>query len=757
MPRHANPRRRVPVFGLAAAAGSWFGLAAVCRAQDSTATAPGLPGDALDAYRTSPSEQLNHYVVDLATKQGSWGGRFALGPIAKASRANSTGLFNHYIGSQAASAIMVRAPYLASSYHAWHAPGQGVNETSNATPTDDGTGQYGLLATAGRHGTRLGLAFMEFGAGPDAVMGTGDDEQNVITALVEIPTRRPNRLFVSRIAALQNKPSNASGNVATASFGLGGIDTSGAVHLLADGYGMAATARLANKQLLRVRAGARAAGVVNRVQQGGAQDAAATDLVLDTQTSLLTPTVIPGALAGRAVLVGSDFASNYLYESAPLTITTTKDYLPGGSGSARGNISYAPRVFAPLASGGGEAGTLASFSRTDNDTTTRAISVFVVNADGSVDAQQQLTLPGTAAALTDPTDGFQPGVHLGPLSAHEFSGYQGQVPFRGGNGQAALTVLANGDLLVAATVSALGGGGLPQGQDTYIAVARVSAATGQVTWRVAAHTGDWAGAAGGLSKVIRGDYGADGLPGTGDPGEGDGQLDAAPIGRLARYSEVYPDRPWGPSISAPAMDAKGNLYFTAALRLGPQANPVHTVGLLKAVFDGAGGHTLELIARQGDVIQGANSTVNYQIALLPLADGDGADSGAIWSGNLAHDFLPLVDPAAVAPSSPAALGALVFRARLIYDVNADGQFIDPATTGNSGPDQAYHAVMLLMPAVRPGDTNRDGLITSADISWFLGRWFADLTANTRHADWDGNDIVGSADISAMLQDWFASL
>src|SRR5690606_15592275 len=104
--------------------------------------------------------------------------------------------------------------------------------------------------------------------------------------------------------------------------------------------------------------------------------------------------------------------------------------------------------------------------------------------------------------------------------------------FRGG-APVALTTLASGDLLAAATIGfpvPMGDGApVPQSELNAIVDARVSAADSTVSWTIAAHTG---GPNAENAKPIRGDYGADGLPGTHDAGEGDGMLDAAPIGRL---------------------------------------------------------------------------------------------------------------------------------------------------------------------------------------------------------------------------------
>lgn len=753
------------------------GLAAAAPAvaQDSVSTAGGLPGDALDAFRTAaPTFQVRDYVVDLAPLTSSWGHKYAVGPVLKSSRSTSTGTvyFNHLIGAQAASNRFGHGPFIRPSYDAWAAAGQGANPLFNTTPTDNGSGLFGTLNTSGKYAHRFGMAFMEFGGGPDATFGNGDDENGIISAVIGVQIRRLDRLYVSRTVAAGNKSTSAG--AATAQLGLGGIDEAGNVHVLADGQGLLSGSRLANKNLIRTNSLLRDTSKVNNFLQSGgiatANDPASTQIVLESvtlsSTTFTTPTIIPASIAGRPVLATTDFASNLLYESAAGVMSTTRAHLPAPSGSCRGNVSFSTGVFAPVSSGAA-AGTGALLSRTDGGTLTRGLTIFGLRTDGSVGGEREVQLPTALGSLVDPTDGFDPAVTFPPLANAEFSSYQSQVPFRGGNGQVALAVLPNGDLLAAALVAETGGGAtLPQSQNNAIAVVRINASTGVASWTIAAHTGNAAGSAGGISKAILGDYGADGTPGTADAGEGDGVVDAAPIGRLASRAEMAPVA-LGPSISAPAMDNAGNLYFLAHVALnstgGPLANK--TVALIRANYNpalgpvgGAGGYQLEVLARQGDVIPGPNSQRNCRLAFMGLADADSADSGAIWSGNIVQDPTLGATLAATSYADPATLGVLAFRAKLIYDTNQDGQYIDPSTPpGTGGPDEAYNAVLAIMPSFKPGDFNRDGIVNPSDVANFVNRWFSDLSSGGVLSDWDGSGAVQPADIAAFINDWFASL
>ncbi|HVU63443.1 MAG TPA: GC-type dockerin domain-anchored protein [Phycisphaerales bacterium] len=717
--------------------------AGAARAQDSVSTAGGLPGDAPDAYQNTSGDtrQQLAFVVDLTPKSSSWGGQFALGPAVKASKSNAGGYFDQLIGAQCLSArFLGNAPFSsAGSYSLWSgAPGAGVNPPQNSTPAQ-------TIGGAGRFGQRFGLAFMEFGAGLDGVFGSGDDENSLIGALIDFQFRQPNRLFVNRIVADTNKSTpSASG---TASFGIGGIDESGNLHAYADGYSMVVSTRLQTRALIRTKLAARNPLAVNQIQGSGsfviagdsaAVDSVRTNIVMQTVPGIISAN-LPGG-AGRPVLLSTDLVNNFIYESGANTTSTSTTYL-GSTQGPRGSISFIPQVYAPVASAS-PAGTAATLARTDSNTRTRAIQVFGVSTTGSVGTPVNLTLPASAGSLVDADDAFSPGASFSPITDHEFTNYASQASFRGGSSQVAMTQLAGGDLLVAATVAANGGGSaVPQTQDNYIAVARLPAAGGSPVWTIAAHTGanGFAGSGAGVaSKTIYGRAGAN------DP--------LTPIGRLAKYSEVYGAASTGPSISSPAFDRAGNIYFIAGVGL-TGASTTFTTGLLRANFNpSTNAYQLELIAGVGDVVAGANSGKNYQIQFLGVADADSVDSGSIFSNSTVQDSIAGANAAAAPYASPLSLGALVFRAKIVYDMNDDGIYADPsgAGSGSTSPDQAYNVAMVLMPRIPRGDFNRDQLVQVADIFAFLNTWFA----SSPGADWNGDGTVTVQDIFEFLNDWF---
>ncbi|MBC7836117.1 MAG: hypothetical protein H7Y88_13610 [Phycisphaerales bacterium] len=79
--------------------------------------------------------------------------------------------------------------------------------------------------------------------------------------------------------------------------------------------------------------------------------------------------------------------------------------------------------------------------------------------------------------------------------------------------------------------------------------------------------------------------------------------------------------------------------------------------------------------------------------------------------------------------------------------------------GAVGEADVLTASNIPTPGPRACRANFDGIggVGSADITAFLGAWFADLTGGTTVADFDCSGGVGSADITAFLNTWFANL
>jgi hypothetical protein len=738
---------------LLAAAGSFAGVA---RAQDSVSTSNGLPGDALSAYLTGGSQtQVQNYIVDLTGLTSSWGNRYLIGPIAKASRSTTTSptYFNHLIGPTVASNRFgpVQA-FVRPTYRLWTQAGGGVNATSNNLALTT------LQNVTAMEGQTFGVSFMEFAGGPNGVFGDSDDENNVITAMAGFVPGNNARLYVSRIVAATNRANANAGVTGNASFGLGGVDEAGNTLILADNFNMnAGDDPVVNKQVIRVAALSRSTAFNNLVTNSAFGDTTSgvSRRLLITANNLVTPTVIPPSIAGRAVALVADFNNTFFAEQFANSMSAAAGWMVTGA-NARGPVSYTGQTFAHLSNGVNDAGTGAALSRGASATKTRGLSAWGLNLNGTVDSALRVELPTAAGALIDQADGFSPANAFGSLGNQEFTNYQSQVCFRGANGPVALTVLPDGDLLMAAGVAGTGpGAAVPQSKDSYIAVARVKAKDASVQWTIAAHSGDTQGSAGGLSKAILGSP---------NPGH--------VIGRLARYDEVFPGATSGPSISAPAMDRLGNVYFMSSIRLfrppiNEQNNDLFTVGLLRANFDpDTNAYHLELLTKLDDVFPGLNSGRNYQVQFFGPADADSVDSGAIWHSSIVQDLSARCNtPDQILQTSPITLGALVFRAKIVYDLNNDGVYADPSTPQGAGsPDQAYNVVMAVLPRFRPSDIaatdaspGADGRVDNGDFALFISAFFtgdllADIAATDASPGPDGN--IDNGDFALFISDFF---
>jgi hypothetical protein len=173
-----------------------------------------------------------------------------------------------------------------------------------------------------------------------------------------------------------------------------------------------------------------------------------------------------------------------------------------------------------------------------------------------------------------------------------------------------------------------------------------------------------------------------------------------------------------------------------------------------------GAYRLELLLKLGDILPGADSTRNYQVQFLGVSDFDSGDSGAIFSSNIVRQSLPGVPLAALPPGSPMSLGALVFRARIVYDFNNDGMYVDPSlTSGSTSPDQAYNVMMILMPRVLTSDFTRSGATDADDLFAFLDAWFAQngQSGVGLSADFTSEGTVDADDLFAFLDAWFAGV
>ncbi|HEX2837085.1 MAG TPA: hypothetical protein VHN77_03050 [Phycisphaerales bacterium] len=731
---------------IAAASGLCAGLAFGALAQDSVSTnangGNGMPGDALSPWAGGASQRSN-YVVDLTTFQTSWGTQFGIAPIVKSGKIGPA-RFNAVNGPSCISpTLKVNTAYPAASYSRWTAPGGGMNAAEN---------NAGLNTTIAPTGTAsvFGVAVLDLDEAPIASSASNAFINQLVGAQVAFDPANPARLHVTRVAAAVNAASTQGDR---SQFGMGAIDADGNLVFRADGFGAAGpTANiLVGDNYFRVRLPARNTSL-NLIDNAGGGQAAATDWVLVRSGNLTAaPGAIPADQAGRSVVLGADFIGNLMSETSALTLTSTNTHRPSTL-DHRAGASFSPSLLFP-----GTVGTGAMISRSSGGTgKADAMSVFGLTSGGAVSGARTIVLP---SSVTDACD-----TSVWSLSGGDLRQYDSQVTFRGGSGPVAVGKDFDGRALMAGTVyngSQLGS----NAPINAIVAARFDPTNGAstVTWTNVA----WVATSGSDGKDIRGDFGADGAPGTSDAGEGDGLLDAAPIGRIAAMSEG-PTGYQGPSLSAPAFDAAGNIWFIASVALrkwnGTAVVDEYDTALLRAVYDPANFcYSLELVAEPGMVFAGQNSGRNYRLDWLGLADSDSVSSASLWSGSVMGQAWNNASTALLAPKAPQHLGGLVLSARVVYDRDQNGVYSDPTSPGGdvNSADEGYNVVLYVGNVLQPGnvcdsiDFNNDGLFPDTlDIDDFLSVFSGGPCSNDPNCgDIDFNNdglFPDTLDIDALL-------
>jgi hypothetical protein len=686
------------------------GGAAPALAQDSISRnangGSGLPGDALGVYTSGVNQRAN-FVLDLATIQTSWGTPLGVGPLIKSPKVNAN-RFTAVNGPSTISATVIpSATPLSTTFTRWTAAGGGLNATeSDLALTQSVTIPAGV--------TSFGAAMLDF---DEQVTGNTVVFTNVLSgAVASFDPANPARLYVTRVLGAVNGP---SGSGDRSQFGLGAIDASGNLTFRADSFGASGVTLLSGDNYFRVCLPVRTTNA-NTIDNNGGTNATATESILrNSQTTLAVPSAIPSELAGRSVLLGADFVGQLLRESSVNTTTPTTAHRPGAT-DHRSSVAYSAQELFPSFPAG--AGAMLTRSPAGGGKTD-SISVFALDANGLPSSARTLTIP---ASITDPCDSF-----AWPIAGGDFRQYDSQQVFRGPSSPVAIGRTLAGLGLAGAT---LYNGSQPGSNSPFnaIVVARFDPASPSIpaTWSTVA----WVDTGAGDGKDILGDFGADGAPGTLDAGEGDGLIDAtdAPIGRLASLSEGASGLV-GPSLSAPAFDAAGNVYFTASVALKRRQGVIvideFKTALLRGVLDPATFcYRLELVLATGQTIPGQNSLRNYRVSYIGVADGDSVASAALWSGSVASQAWNAINSGSLPQSSPQHLGGLALSARIVYDADQDADFDDPTAPGAStaSADEAYNALLYVANVTQPPpscdsiDFNGDGIFPdNQDVIDFL--------------------------------------
>ncbi len=644
-------------------------LAAMCalvpaaHAQDSVSAVGGLPGDALSPYLAS--DQCARFVVDLVAIESSAGRTFAIAPILKLPRSEPGAFFNNLPLSSAVSARYAPASFDGSTYDLWTQPGEGISTADNTAPAAGVTPSGPSLQFA--------LAAADF-----APIGIGE-ASHVTGAVVQVDPEDASRLFVHRqTAAVSGLAANAS----TSSLSLGSVTETGVLALRADGHLAREPDSLLSSELWLVDLETRGCSIINSISAMGAADASASSAVPLATSSIVSPPSLLTTTASDIKVFAPTFSGELIFGDAAST-TPTAAHLsattPFATTDHRGTTSFSPVDWFV-----GSAGTAAilSFQEPAAPADNAAIGLSFWGVDGATGGvlpgtPTTLLLPaadafGSGASIVDNEDGFEIGNNAQPGSDWRFSAIQSQVAFRGGNGQVAISTDASDRLLLAAQVgltnSASGG---PNPSVNAIAVARVDPLQiGTPAWTLAAWV-DASSPTGG--KAIFDEQGA-------------------VIGHLEELALQTAGDPFGPSLSSPAIDAGGNVWFVGSARFfdaGAPGGSRSSLALFRSVYDQATfSYRLERIIESGDVVRGANSNTDYQIQSLELADRNSIASSALTAGSIIHQ--PWLGQALPTDTSTAAsLGGLVVAASIIYDTNNDSLF------EASSPDEQYNVVLFV--------------------------------------------------------------
>ncbi len=695
------------------------GTAAPALAQDSISLNQGLPGDALDAY--AAENQVQRYVVDLTPFMASMGTEFGIAPIVKASLGDPA-FFNHLMSAQAISRTMLQnQPFSGAAYAVWNTPGAGVNASENSAPNS---------ITPNGVGNQFAVAFNEFGG----------EAQNLVGALVNVDPVNTSRLFVSRIMAAVN---GTSFGEEASSMGGVAVDSNGNTYFRSDGFGISVgnlpagssaigASGPGDDNVFRVKMQNRAAMMLNLIDDAGGSDIAATDrLIANSADTISVASGIAEQIAGRPILVGTNFNDQVLAETMPNVVTASAGHLSGlGNGAQRGSIAVSESVLFPNSSG-----TLALLTK-PNGSETNAMSVWGVDNNANiVGSPLHLIYPGAGAM-----DNIDPFSYIMPVGGDTgFDHYHSQVAFRGGVSQIALGSDAQGRGLAGAVAYIVGGNNDPS---NVIPVARFDANTGAIEWALAAwadatQLGEWP-----EGKPIR-------------------DASGAAIGELTTLFQVTGGSPFGPSMSSPGIDAAGNLWFLSAVQLyngddddlmpfngleptPPNGDDIYTSGLIRAVYDEANfGWNLELVFRLGDTFRGQNSDTDWTVAFLGIADADSISSGSFFSHNVMETAWNGMDTSSLSTNDPRHSGGVIVNASIAYTPDVEGAM-----------EERYNAALFVgaMNAENacPQDLTGDQVVNGADLANLLANWGMNPGAA---ADFNGDGLVNGADLAALLANW----
>lgn len=520
-----------------------------------------------------------------------------------------------------------------------------------------------------------------------AMNGLSDDPTEIVGALIGRNTDDLSRLYVERVMALSSRGSPVSADTATVA--LGGVDASGGVHIRADRFN---GGTIAGQNILRVDLDARTGAVNALVPAGavnGSLDAQATSFLINAggPTTAAPAGMLQKTPSDERHTIALDFAE--MFTSGP---DVAGAFASGSHVVAalepRGNPTYSITTVP-----GGDGGTVGLLARSTPADGADTLAAFGLELQNDLSGPRVAPASRRSAALPSPITG--PGGFVANASPGDalFTQYLNQTPFRGGSGHVGVGQTSQGELVLAATAT-------DETVGEFIAVARF---TGQdASWSVAARVGQ---------AVLDG-------PGGGAIGA---LIDDAPT-----------------SMSAPAVDLLGNVYFTA--RWLPSSGPgmgAAQTGLFRAVNGGAAGYQLERLLTTGQAFTGANSASFYFVSGLALADSDSVASGATHGGAILQRQVRGRET--TSPASVFAFGGIV--------VNATIDYLRPG-----GVFERYEAQLFIGPrggaTACPGDVSGDNFIGFEDLNIVLGEF--NQSGQGLQGDVDGDDDVDFADLNVVV-------
>ncbi|MBY0113770.1 MAG: hypothetical protein K2Y21_13200 [Phycisphaerales bacterium] len=760
------------------------GLAAPAFAQDSISKngdgGSGLPGDAFNW--ADGNAQRSRYAVDSQKLTTSWGVTFGIVPLVKTDRpvnpalGQSSVFFNNLFGTFGVSKTLRTTNFRNNNYLFWQAPAAG----SNAVQNDQSLNSPDLNPSGASY--QFGTYINQFGtasapAGASAVNSS-------IGAVVNYAPDNIRRFFVERVLLASSNPTGGTTANNGALFA-SAADSNGQFYLRADNNGgnnPTTTARILGNNVARVNALTRSGSINTLGGAGGlttASDAAATQFVLNNynQTASI-PSALPASLAtgGNGRYLGPDFARQYAYEAIPGATTfvpSTASYLtvlPGGANNDhRGAIAVHPKALF----GGSSVAAAAILGRDGNaGSNNNYIVLWGLNGDAGITAGKVYGIPGPAnvslvrAPASDNSPAgpaiFDTTTAIPATMSGFFAYHQGSTAFQGPSSQIAL----GQDLAGRGLIAGLYYENVNVPSDTTptpnvaIVVGRFDPnnPTGTIQWKTVAWTYATGTAVADTDGTpIRGDWGNNGHSSTSlaSAGQFDKIVDLnpssptydRPIGRLqASLSFPGPSVTGAPSITPPAIDAVGNIWFVASTAINTYSTTTQQTfsrynnALIRAVYNpDTFSYDLELVAEFGDRFTGKNSLTRYSIGGLVRSTAAGAPSSSAFNSSAVAPYADrnLNVNAAIgsgdlttwgangAVVDPRSLGGLVLGANWLYDVNGDNSFQDPSGTAPSNPnspDEQYSGLLYIHHRSCDADLNGDGVVDDSDFVIFAGAY-----------------------------------